>query len=107
MESRVLQSVEGRTLTFDDGSTLAVEAGVHVKLDGQTSDLAALKAGDRVEQHTDGDKLVTLKVRRETPEGVEATTSEAELARRATSGETAPTPAEATTDAPSDGDDDE
>jgi hypothetical protein len=87
MESKVVSGVNFATgeLKFDDGSTLLVSpnSGVSVKIDGKPSEFTKIEIGDRVEQHLDNGKLVVLKVRRETPDGVEATTSAAELARRA------------------------
>lgn len=78
-KAHVLKSVEGRTLTFRDGSTLDVDGGVHVKLDGNTASLADLKAGDRCECCTEDGKpesqLVVVKVRREVPDGFDASTS--------------------------------
>jgi hypothetical protein len=83
MESKVLKSVEGSTLTFDDGSTLTVAPGVFVKLDGQEAALSALLPGDRVQAINGEDgKLSVLKVRRTTPDGREATTSQRETERR-------------------------
>lgn len=76
-DKHVLKAVAGRTLTFKDGSTVEVDAGVHVKLDGQSTTLDQLQAGDRVQccNGEDGKTLAVLKVRRKVSDDAEGSTS--------------------------------
>lgn len=81
MKAGVIAEVKGQTVVFKkvgDAEQEKVDVGpdVFVKLDGQASSLAALQAGDRCEchEHPDG-TLSVLKVRRNVPDGSEASTA--------------------------------